>query len=220
MPNSLPDLKLLLVDDHPLMRLGVRQALGLKPGLAVAGEASTGALAVRLAAELKPDLVVVDIHLPDINGIEASRQILAATPAIKIVIFSSDGARDLVDEALQAGVCGYILKSSATEELEQAIDQVMAGRLYLSPGISEGILEDYRKSLVEEPPAGGPLLSERERALLRLVAAGRRNKEIAAELGISIKSVEAHRSRLMKKLACPSSAELIRYAIREGLASP
>ena len=125
----------------------------------------------------------------------------------------------MVDEALQAGVCGYLSKSSPLEELIHAIDLVMAGRLYLSPDVSADILEDYRKSLNEEPEPSKPFLSEREKQLLRLVAEGRRNKEIATLLSISSKSVEAYRSRVMKKLGCSSSAELVRYAIREGIAA-
>jgi len=211
--------KILLVDDHPMLRSGLRQELAHQPNLELVGEAATGGLAVKLAAELTPDLVVMDVHLPDMNGIEVARQILSAQPSVKVVIFSGDTVRAVVDEALQAGVCGYLSKSSPLEELIHAIDQVMAGRLYLSPDVSAEILEDYRKSLTEEAEPLKLLLSEREKQLLRLVAEGRRNKEIATLLSISPKSVEAYRSRVMKKLGCFSSAELVRYAIREGIAA-
>jgi len=211
--------KILLVDDHPMLRSGLRQELAQQPNLELVGEAATGGLAVKLARESPPDLVVMDIHLPDMNGIEVARQILSAQPSVKVVIFSGDTVRAVVDEALQAGVCGYLSKSSPLEELIHAIDLVMAGRLYLSPDVSAEILEDYRKSLTEEAKPLKPLLSDREKQLLRFVAEGRRNKEIATLLSISPKSVEAYRSRVMKKLGCSSSAELVRYAVREGIAT-
>lgn len=210
--------KLLIVDPQPMLRQGLRQALAQQPKLTLVGETATAAQALSLAQELAPDLIVMDAHLPDLNGIQTARQILAHQPAIKIVIFSSEATRSQVDEALRAGASGYVLKSGEVQELLRAIDLVMAGKLYLSPEASTGILEDYRKNL--GPEAGPPrqLLSEREKQLLRQIAAGRRNKEIAIELAISVKSVEAKRSRLMKKLGCASLAELIHYAIRDGMA--
>lgn len=212
------NLKLLLVDDHAMLRRGLRETLSRQPSLTLVGEAWSGAMALQLANELTPDLVLLDIHLPDMNGIEVSRQILKAHPGMKIVIFSSDAARSLVDEALQAGVCGYLLKTSSGEELMLAINSVTAGNLYLSPEINGNILKDYRKGLLGEKQDAKPLLSDRDKQLLRLIAEGHRNKEISAELDVGIKSVEAYRSRLMKKLSCSSSAELIRYAVREGIA--
>jgi DNA-binding NarL/FixJ family response regulator len=213
------NVKLLLVDDHPLLLGGLSAAMAQQPNLTVVGQAPTGALAMKLARELTPDLVVMDVHLPDMDGIQAARQMLSAVPAIKIVIFSGDATRALVDDALLAGACGYLLKSSDFGELMRAIDLVMEGRLYLSPDVSAGILEDYRKRLVEGP-GPKPSLTEREKQLLRLIAEGRRNKEIASQLGITTKSVETYRSRLMKKLGYASAAELVRYAVREGIAAP
>lgn len=207
----------LLADDHAMLRSGLRQTLSQQDNLELVGEASTGSSALKLARELKPDLILMDVHMPEMDGIEASRQILSELPATKIIIFSSDAARALVDEALQVGVCGYLPKEGAVEELLHAIGLVMAGKLYLSPEVSGDILTDYRKSLQGE---GEPSLSDREKHLLRLVAEGRRNKEISAELNLGIKSIEAYRARLMKKLGCSSSAELVRYAVREGIAKP
>jgi DNA-binding NarL/FixJ family response regulator len=210
--------KLLVVDDHPMLLRGLREAVTQQPNLTFVGEATTGAMALKLAQELSPDLVLMDIHLPDMDGIEATRQMLHALPAIKIIVFSGEAARPFVDAALQAGACGFLSKTSSLQEFLQAIDAVMAGKLYLSPEASTGILEDYRKSLISEPGPSKPFLSEREKQLLRLVAAGRRNKEIAEQMAVSAKSVETYRSRLMKKLGCSSPAELVRYAIREGIA--
>ena len=212
--------KILVVDDHPMLRSGLRQAMSQQTDFTLAGEASTGAEGLKLAKELELDLVVLDIHLPDMNGIEVARQILAIRPSVKIVIFSSDIVRTVVDEALQAGACGYVSKSSALEELVLAVDSVMAGRLYLSKDVSAGVLEEYRKNLAGNPEPVGMELSEREKKLLRLVAEGRRNKEIATQLGVTPKAIEANRSRLMKKLGVSSSAELVRYAVRQGIAEP
>jgi DNA-binding NarL/FixJ family response regulator len=212
--------KILLVDDHPMLRHGLHQAMAHQPHLSLVGEAATGELALKLALELKPDLVVMDLHLSDMDGLQATRRILSALPAIKIIIFSSDTTRTLVDEALQAGACGYVSKTGALEELFHAIDLVMAGELYLSPDVNAGILENYRKSLTDGPEPTKPFLSEREKQLLRLIAGGRRNKEIACELAISPKSVETYRARLTKKLGYSSPAELVRYAVREGIAAP
>jgi DNA-binding NarL/FixJ family response regulator len=212
------NLKLLLVDDHAMLRRGLRETLSRQPSLTLVGEAWSGAMALQLVKELKPDLILMDVHLPDTDGIAASRQILKDHPGIKIIIFSSDTVRTLVDEALQAGVCGYLSKTGSVEELMLAIDTVTSGNLYLSPEISGDILKDYQKGLLGEKQDSKPLLSDRDKHLLRLIAEGHRNKEISAELDIGIKSVEAYRSRLMKKLSCASSAELIRYAVREGIA--
>jgi DNA-binding NarL/FixJ family response regulator len=162
-------------------------------------------------------MTIMDIHLPDMEGTEATRRLLKVHPSAKVLIFSSDPSRTLVDEALHAGACGYILKTGAVEELLDAIDTVMTGKLYLSRELSAGILEDYRKGLNEEAKPSKPLLSDRDKQLLRLITEGRRNKEIAVDLAVSVKSVEAFRSRLMKKVNCASVAELVRYAVREGI---
>ncbi len=212
--------KLLLVDDHPMWCQGLRALLSRQPNLSLVGEAGTAAEGLRLAQELAPDLVLMDIHLPDRNGIEATRQMLHDFPAVKVIVLSAEDNRDLVDRALEAGACGYLCKTSAVEELLQAIDLVMDGKLYLSARISAGILEDYRKSLAEGHDPFQPSLCDREKKLLRLVAEGHRNKEIANQLGISMKSVEGRRARLMKKLHRTSSADLVRYAIKAGIAPP
>ena len=213
-------LRILLVDDHPMLRNGVRQCISQGPNFSVVGEASTGQEAIQLAADLSPDIVIMDAHLPDMFGTEATRRILVRAPQTKIIFFSSDGTRFLVDEALQVGACGFVWKQGSVSELIQAIEMVMEGRLYLSPEISAPIIHDYRTSLAGDGPMPSRALSERDKQLLRMIAEGRRNKEIATALKISVKSAEAYRSRLMKKLGCASSAELVRFAIREGIAVP
>jgi DNA-binding NarL/FixJ family response regulator len=209
--------KIFLVDDHAMLRSGVRQAIAQQPDLEIVGEASTAAGALETAPPLAPDLIIMDVHLPDMQGTEATRQILVKLPTAKIVMFSGDSSRSLVDEALEAGASGYICKQGAAEELVRAIEMVMAGRLYLSPELTAAILEDYRKNLVEEEAPAGLTLSEREGQLLQLVAEGLRNKEIAVRLSLSPKSIETYRARLMRKLGCGSTAEMVRYAIREKL---
>jgi len=211
------NLKLLVVDDHEMLRRGLRESFSRQPNLTVVGEAWTGAMAIQLAEELKPDIVLMDVGLPDIDGIEASRQILDHHPEIKIVIFSSDVSRPLVDEALQAGVSGYLSKTSSVAEMMLAVEAITAGKVYLSSDVSADILRDYQKGLLGDKEGTKPLLSDRDKLLLRLIAEGQRNKEISSELDIGVKAVEAYRARLMKRLGCSSSAEMIRYAVREGL---
>ena len=210
---------LLLVDDHPMMVNALRQAIEQQPHLSIVGAASTGESAVKLALELTPDLVVLDIHLLDMNGLEATRQILSALPATKILIFSSAAGGDLVDEALQAGARGYVFKRGSVEELIRAIDEVLAGKLYLSPELSAAIVEDHQRKLVGESGQSKPVLSQREQQLLRLISEGLRNKEMATELDLSANTIETYRARLMKKVSCSSTAELVRYAVREGIAA-
>ncbi|MGO8697391.1 MAG: response regulator [Limisphaerales bacterium] len=214
------NIKIFLVDDHGMLRSGLRHAITARPNMAIIGEASNGAIALKLIAELQPQLVIMDMHLPDMSGIELTRRILANWPAIKVTFFSGDANQSLVDEALEAGACGYVWKQGAAEELMTAIETVMAGRLYLSPEVNAAVLKEYRNSLGKKETAGKAAPTEREKQLLTLIAAGQRNKEIAAHLKISPKSVEAYRSRLMKKLNCPSTAELVRYAIREKIVPP
>jgi len=197
---------------------GLRQALSEHPNLMLAGEAATGSEAMRLARELTPDLVVMDIHLPDMSGIEATRQILKAQPSVKVLIFNKDADSAMVQAALKAGASGYVLKKGKVSELIHAIEEVMGGKLYFSAEVSVGIAEDFQRTLIGNSEPSKPVLSEREKQLLRLIAQGRRNKEIAAKLKLSPNSIETYRARLMKKVGYRNTAELVRYAIREGIA--
>lgn len=211
--------RILLADDHPMLCSGLQQEIAKRPGLEFVGQAHTGERALALARELTPDVVIQDLHLPDRDGAEVTRGIAQALRAVKILIFSADADRAQVDRALKAGACGYVLKSGAVDELFFALGMILAGKIYLSPDLSAGILQDYRENLVKEPHRGEPLLSGRERELLRLVAAGQSNKALAEHLNVSLSSVETYRYRLKKKLGCLSTADLVRYAIAHNIAS-
>jgi len=205
-----------MVEPHPLLRYGWRRALESQTRLAWRGEFSTGTEAISRVAELRPDLVVMEMHLPDLPGPTVIRQILAGAPGAKILIFSGDGAPPLVDAALQAGASGYVLKQSPLEELGRAAEWVLAGRPFLSPELGSSLVEQHQKSLTGATGSPPPGLTEREKNLLRLVAGGLRNKEIAAELKLRVNSIETYRVRLMKKTGCASTAQLVLYAIRSG----
>lgn len=211
--------KILVVDDHQMMRQGLRLLIKEQPDLNVVGEASSCQAALEMTRSLAPQIVLMDVHLPGESGIEVSRQILAEFPKTRIIILSADADLSLVHQALLAGVSGYVTKTNGWEEVLRAIRTVLDFRLYLSPEVASAVVNDYRDTLNGKPALGKPALSERERLLLKLVAEGKRNKEIALTLGVAVKSVETYRSRLMKKLDCASAADLTRYAIREGIAS-
>jgi DNA-binding NarL/FixJ family response regulator len=215
-------LKILIVDDHPVVREGLRAGLGAQPELIVVGEAVRGSEAVTLAQQLLPDIILMDFSLPDMTGAEATRQIIAAIPSAAVIVFSVNVNRKCVDESLEAGARGYLTKGTSLQEIVRAIGVVKAGKLCLGPDVATEIMEAYRSGIVTAGPLQqpAPIYSPREKQLLHLVAEGRRNKEIASELAISVKTVEASRSRLMKKLHCTSTADLVRHAIRNGLARP
>lgn len=211
---------LLLVDDHRIVREGLRTLLGQQPDLEVAGEAADGREAVTQARLLKPDVIVMDIAMPDLNGVEATRLILAELPRVRVVALSMYADRRFVAEILRAGALGYVLKDGAFEELALAIRTVMEGKTYLSPSIAGLVVEELvsRTSAPGSPSLGG--LTPRERQVLKLLAGGMRPREIAQELAISVKTVEVHKQNLMNKLEIHTASELTRFAIREGLSAP
>lgn len=207
--------KILLVDDHAIVRQGLRLILANEPNVEIAGEASDCDQAVALAGQTSPDVIVMDIHLANSDGIVATNRILQANAKAKIIVLSAETAPYIINKALQNGASGYVIKNDAAEELIRAIQTVMGGRFYLSPSIATTLIKAQSFSS-DTPPQ--PVLSDRDRELLRLISSGLRNKEIAEKLNLSIKSIEANRSKLMSKLGCASAAELVRYAVREGIA--
>ena len=219
-PAAQTPTRILLIDDHRLLRDGLRALLARHHEFRVTGEAGDGASALRAVRSQPFDIVLLDVHLPDMNGIEVARRILAVFPEIKVIVLSSDHSHDCVHEALLAGVSGYILKDNATDDLLRALHTVVAGQLYLCPEVSTDIVASYRSGLLPNVAPPQPLLSERELQVLKLLADGLRTKEIADNLGIGAKSVETYRARLMEKLKLGSVAELTRYAVREGIVPP
>ena len=211
-------IKVLIVDDHAIMRAGLRKLIQDRNGIEVVGEASSGQEALKLVRSLSPEIVIMDILLQGENGIEVSRKILSEFPFTKIIALSSELNLTYINEAIRAGISGYVVKAAASEELMRAIADVMDHRIYFCPEVASDVVKNYI-SLLETTtiPASKPVLTDRERQLLVLVARGKRNKEIAEELQIAVKSAETFRLRLMKKLGCSSSNELTLYAIRKGL---
>jgi len=207
--------QVLIADDHPLIRQGLRTLLE-QNGFTVVGEAADGREATQLAQELEPDVAVLDLAMPLLNGLDAAREITRASRRTKTIVVTVHTADQYVLAALQAGVRGYVLKSQATAELVQAIQEVMRGGRYLSPGISEAVVQAYlgKTDLPSDP------LTSREREVLHLIAEGKKTKEIAGLLGVSVKTIESHRTRLMEKLDIRQTAGLVRYAIRRGLIQP
>jgi len=187
-----------------------------RENLEVVGEASDGHESVRMAKELRPDIAVVDLSMPLLNGLDAAKQITQVSPKTKTIALTMHTEDRYVLQALQAGIRGYVLKTQATSDLIQAIQEVLRGRIYLSPGVSRALVEVY----LAKPGLPADPLTSRERQVLQLVAEGKTTKEVASMLGISVKTAESHRTRLMEKLAIHETAGLVRYAIRVGLIQP
>ena len=211
--------KIILADDHGIMREGLRALLEKQSGMEVIAEAEDGRTTVDLAHELKPDVVVIDISMPDLNGIDATRQIISASPHIKVIALSMHSDRKFVREMLAAGASGYLLKDSAFEELGSALGAVINNQTYLSPKIADTVVRDYLGKIDTRESRTSPSLTHREREVLQLLAEGRTTKEIASKLCVSIKTIETHRKQIMEKVGLNSVAELTKYAIREGLTS-
>jgi two-component system response regulator NreC len=213
-------IRILLADDHKLMRSGLRVLLEQQSDLAVVGEASDGREAVALVASQKPDVLVMDIGMPHLNGIEAASQITQSHPAISIVMLSMHSDESYVLRALKAGAKGYLLKDSAEADLIRAVHSVAEGKSFFSPAVSKVLLDDYvrklKRSGTEDPY---DLLTPREREVLQLVAEGKSNKEVAQLLNLSVYTVETHRSNIMEKLNLHGVPELILYAVRKGIIS-
>jgi two-component system, NarL family, response regulator NreC len=206
-------IRILLADDHALVRHGFRMILAAQPDMEIAGEAGNGREAVELAEKLKPDVVVMDVTMPELNGIEATRRLIELSPRTRVLALSMHKDNVYVREILRAGARGYLLKDSADADLLAAVRAVAKGEGYLSPGVSDAVLSDYRRHVTDPLD----LLTTREREVLQLIAEGKNNKEIATSLNLSVYTVEAHRGRVMEKLNLHSTGELVRFAVRSGL---
>ncbi len=206
-------IRILLADDHALVRHGFRMILAAQPDMEVAGEAGNGREAVELCQKLKPDVVVMDVTMPELNGIEATRRLIELSPRTRVLALSMHKDAVYVREILRAGARGYLLKDSADTDLLAAVRAVAKGEGYLSPGVSDAVLSDYRRHVTDPLD----LLTTREREVLQLIAEGKTNKEIATSLNLSVYTIEAHRGRLMEKLNLHSTGELVRFAVRSGL---
>lgn len=215
------NIKVLLADDHAIVRDGLQALLQAEPGFAVVASAANGREAVSAACALKPDIVVMDIAMPELNGLDAAGQIHRACPGVKIIILSIHATSEHIYQAFRAGAMGYLLKESAGSELVAAARAVSEGRRYLAQRISDTVLEDYlRQRAASSRPSPLESLSEREREVLQLAAEGLSSAGIAARLSLSPRTVETYRSRLMSKLNLHDLPSLIRFAIEHGLAAP
>ncbi len=212
-------IKIILADDHKVLREGLRTLLEKEQDLQIVAEAGDGRTTVKLVHKLSPHLVIMDNIMPDLNGIEATRQILRKNPHVKVIALSMHSNRRFVIEMLKAGASGYMLKDCAFEELITAIRSVLKGELYLSPKIASAVLKDYVHKLPKDKSSVFLTLTNREREVLQLIAEGETTKEIAHHLCVSVKTIETHRQQIMNKLEIHTIAGLTKCAIREGLTS-
>jgi len=207
-------IRILLADDHTMVRQGFRMILAGQPDMEIVGEAGNGREAVELAQQLHPDVVVMDVAMPELNGIEATRRLASSEPRTRVLALSMHKDSVYVREILRAGARGYLLKDAIDRDLLAAVRAVSQGEGYLSPAISDAVLSDYRKHVTDPLD----LLTSREREVLQMIAEGQTNKEIATKLNLSVYTVDAHRGHIMDKLNLHSTTDLVRFAIRNGLA--
>jgi DNA-binding NarL/FixJ family response regulator len=213
-------LRMILCDDHTLVRQGLRKILEEQPDWEVVGETGDGRQAVSQAIEMEPDVAILDVGMPQLNGIDATRQIVRKAPNVKVLILSMHADEAYITQALQAGAKGYLLKDSADTDLVNGVTSVASGKSYFSPAVSKIVLDDYVRHLSEKGLADRyESLSEREREVFQLVAEGHSNKEIATLLSISPATVETHRANILQKLDIHNTAELVLYAVRRGVIS-
>lgn len=212
-------IRVLLAEDHTIVRKGLRSLLDDETEIEVVGEAEDGQQAIELVQRVQPDVVLMDITMPVLNGLEATRQIKKLFPQVKVVVLTVHSSEEYIFQILRAGASGYVVKQAAVSELVQAIQTVYRGDSFLSPSISRQVVEEYgrRAEAIEDKY---DRLTDREREVLQLIAEGRANREIAQLLHVTVKTVEAHRAHLMDKLGLRSTAELTRYALRKGMVSP
>ena len=212
-PSGMKRIRILLADDHAVVRQGFKMILAAQPDMEIVGEAGNGRVAVELAEQLRPDIVVMDVAMPELNGIEATRRLAASLPHTRVLALSMHKDSVYVREILRAGARGYLLKDSPAPDLVAAVRAVASGEGYLSPAVSNAVLDDYRRHVTDPID----LLTSREREVLQMLAEGKTNKEIAGVLNLSVYTVDAHRGRIMEKLNLHSINELVRFAVRNGL---
>jgi DNA-binding NarL/FixJ family response regulator len=217
--TSTTAIRIILVDDHEIVREGLRGLLEKEKGMQVVAEAEDGRTAVELTRQLRPDVVIMDITMPGLNGVEATRMIVGEELGTRVVALSMHSGRKFVSEVLKAGASGYLLKECAVSELVAAIRCVTGGKAYLSPKITDTVVDDYVRYVPAGKGKACESLTPREREVLQLVAEGRTTKEIAGDLHVSVKTVEAHRAQIMEKLGIHNVAGLTKFAIHEGLTS-
>jgi DNA-binding NarL/FixJ family response regulator len=206
-------IRILLADDHAVVRQGFKMILAAQPDMEIVGEAGNGREALDLAGQLQPDVIVMDVAMPELNGIEATRRVADLSPRSRVLALSMHKDSVYVREILRAGARGYLLKDSISSDLLAAVRAIARGEGYLSPGVSDAVLNDYRRHVTDPID----LLSSREREVLQMIAEGKTNKEIATVLNLSVYTVDAHRGRIMEKLNVHSVTDLVRFAVRAGL---
>jgi len=212
-PSANRRIRILLADDHAVVRQGFKMILAAQPDMEIVGEAGNGREAVELAEKLRPEVVVMDVSMPELNGIEATRRLAASIPHTRVVALSMHKDSVYVREILRAGARGYLLKESLATDLVTAVRAAAAGEAYISPAVSNAVLDDYRRHVTNPID----LLTSREREVLQMLAEGKTNKEIAVVLNLSVYTVDAHRGRIMEKLNLHSINELVRFAVRNGM---
>ena len=211
--------RILLADDHDIIRRGLKELLETHAGWQVVGEASSGRQAVELAGKLHPDIAILDLTMPELNGLEATRQIKKALPKTAVLIFTMHENENLIRDVLTAGALGYVLKSDAARHLTNAVEALIQHKPFFSAKVSEAVLDGYLKAGREAAATTEPL-TPREREIVQLLAEGKSNKEVADTLGISPKTIETHRATIMRKLELKSFAEMVRYAVRNNIIQP
>ncbi len=212
-------IKILIADDHKIFREGLRALIEKQPGMEIIDEVENGRKAIQLVRELLPDVVIMDIAMPNLNGIEATRQIVVKAPSVKVIALSMHSEKRFVVEMLKAGASGYLLKDCAFEELAHAIRAVRINKTYLSPKITEIMIKDYVRLFPKTKLSVSSILTPRQREVLQLLSEGKTTSQTAQDLQVSVKTVETYRQQIMDKLDIHSIAELTKYAIREGLTS-